>query len=152
MPNKNGYQPTKKITTTPPHCGSSVNTAGAGRRKPIQHEANEQEALFRWAAFARGRFPELELLYHNPNGGSRNKLEAANLKRQGVKAGVPDLCLPVARGGYHGLYIEMKYGKNKTSEKQNEWLLALQRQGHVVRVCYGWEQAAEVITKYLEVR
>lgn len=53
----------------------------------IQHEANEQEALFRWAAFVRGRFPEIDLLYHVPNGGSRNRLEAANLKRQGVKAG-----------------------------------------------------------------
>ena len=83
------------------------------RRKPIPHEGNEQEALFRWAAFVRGRFPEIDLLYHIPNGGSRNRLEAANLKRQGVKSGVPDLCLPVARGKYHGLYIEMKYGKTK---------------------------------------
>lgn len=56
------------------------------RRKPVQHELNEQEALFRWAAFARGKRPELDLLYHIPNGGSRNRLEAANLKRQGVKA------------------------------------------------------------------
>lgn len=85
----------------------------------IQHEANEQEALFRWAAFVRGRFPEIDLLYHIPNGGSRNRLEAANLKRQGVKAGVPDLCLPVASGKYHGLYIELKYGKNKPSEIKN---------------------------------
>lgn len=122
------------------------------RRKPIQHEANEQEALFRWAAFARGRFPEIDLLYHIPNGGSRNQKEAANLKRQGVKAGVPDLCLPVARGKYHGLYIEMKYGKNKTSEKQNEWLDALQRQNYAVAVCYGWEEAQILLTKYLEMR
>lgn len=118
----------------------------------IQHEANEQEALFRWAAFVRGRFPEIDLLYHIPNGGSRNRIEAANLKRQGVKAGVPDLCLPVARGGFHGLYIEMKAGKNTTTDKQDEWLSALQCQGYAVAVCYGWERAAEVITKYLEGR
>lgn len=118
----------------------------------IQHEANEQEALFRWAAFVRGRFPEIDLLYHVPNGGSRKRLEAANLKRQGVKAGVPDLCLPVARGGFHGLYIEMKYGKNKTSENQKQWLSDLRKQGYAAEVCYGWEQAAEMITKYLEMR
>lgn len=47
----------------------------------IQHEAREQEALFRWADFAAGTIPELKLLYHIPNGGSRNKAEAANLKR-----------------------------------------------------------------------
>lgn len=124
--------------------------SGAARRKPIPHEGNEQEALFRWAAFVRGRFPEIDLLYHIPNGGSRNRLEAANLKQQGVKSGVPDLCLPVARGKYHGLYIEMKYGKNKTSENQRKWLTALQKQDYAVAVCYGWQEAQELITKYLE--
>lgn len=94
--------------------------SGAARRKPIPHEGNEQEALFRWAAFVRGRFPEIDLLYHIPNGGSRNRLEAANLKRQGVKSGVPDLCLPVARGKYHGLYIEMKYGKKQDFRKTKQ--------------------------------
>lgn len=79
-------------------------------------------------------------------------LEAANLKRQGVKAGVPDLCLPVTRGRYHGLYIEMKYGKNKTSEEQNKWLDALAWQGYAVAVCYGWEKAQELIVKYLSLK
>lgn len=131
---------------------TSQSSSGAAKRKPIPHESNEQEALFRWAAFARGKYPELDLLYHIPNGGSRNRLEAANLKRQGVKAGVPDLCLPVARGKYHGLYIEMKYGKNKTSENQNIWLKALAAQGYASAVCYGWQEAQELITKYLELR
>lgn len=124
----------------------------APRRKPIPHEANEQEALSRWVRFARCIYPELDLLYHIPNGGSRNRLEAANLKRQGVKAGVPDLCLPVARGKYHGLYIEMKYGKNKTSDKQNEWISALTVQGYAAAVCYGWEEAQRLITKYLNLK
>lgn len=128
----------------------TMNRTSQPRAKPIPHEGNEQEALFRWAAFVRGRFPEIDLLHHIPNGGSRNSAEAANLKRQGVKAGVPDLCLPVARGGYHGLYIEMKHGKNKTSENQDAWLAALRRQGFATAVCYGWERAAEVITKYME--
>ena len=118
----------------------------------MQYEAAEQEALFRWAAFIRGRFPEIDLLYHIPNGGSRNRIEAANLKRQGVKAGVPDLCLPVARAHWHGLYIEMKAGKNTTTEKQDGWISDLRAQGYAAEVCYGWERAAEVITKYLEGR
>lgn len=117
----------------------------------VQHEATEQMALFRWAAFARGKYPELDLLYHIPNGGSRNKIEAANLKRQGVKSGVPDLCLPVARGGWHGLYIELKYGKNKPTANQRAWMHALMLQGYAVAVCYGWQEAVEALTKYLEV-
>lgn len=116
----------------------------------IQHEAREQEALFRWAGFAAGTMPELNLLYHIPNGGSRNKAEAANLKRQGVKAGVPDLFLPVARGGYHGLYIELKFGKNKTSKNQDKWLSALSKQGYCAMVCYGWVEAKEAICEYLK--
>lgn len=116
----------------------------------IQHEAKEQEALFRWAEFASGKHPELKLLYHIPNGGSRNKAEAAHLKRQGVKAGVPDLYLPVARGDYHGLYIELKTGKNKTSKNQDRWLSDLAKEGYCAMVCYGWIEAKDAIMGYLE--
>lgn len=118
--------------------------------KPIQHEAMEQEALFEWASYMRLQHPELSLLFHIPNGGSRNKYEAMHLKRQGVKAGVPDLCLPVARGRFHGLYIEMKYGKNKPSDLQSTWLHALREQGYAAIVCCGWQQAKERILTYLE--
>lgn len=120
------------------------------KRKPIQHEAIEQQKLFNWTIFAQGRYPELRLLYHIPNGGSRNKMEAANLKRQGVKAGVPDLCLPVACGAYHGLYIELKYGDNTTTDKQDGWIAALRQQGYCAVVCYGWEQAQRALEQYLK--
>ena len=113
------------------------------------HENAEQTALFQWAAYNMGRLPELRLMYHIPNGGSRNKAEAANLKRQGVKAGIPDIHLPVARGAYHSLYIEMKAGNNTTTEKQDEWLKELSRQGNAAVVCYGWKTASAVIEKYL---
>lgn len=122
----------------------------ASRHKPVPHEAQEQTALFNWAFLSRGKYPELDLLYHIPNGGSRNRLEAANLKRQGVKAGVPDICLPVARGGFHGLYIEMKAGKNKTTDKQNKWLAALNAQGYCTAVCYNWQEAKELLENYLK--
>lgn len=112
-------------------------------------EAQEQEFLFQWAELARQKYEELEMLHHIPNGGKRNAREAAALKRQGVKAGVPDLCLPVARKGYHGLYIELKVGNNKTSDKQNRWLEMLMKQKYFVSVCYGWRQAADVIEDYL---
>jgi len=115
-----------------------------------RNEATEQEALMQWCSWQQSKYPELALIYHIPNGGSRNALEAANLKRQGVKAGVPDLCLPVARGGFHGLYIEMKYGKNKTTENQKKWLKALQEQGYCTIVCYGAEEAKQVISRYFK--
>lgn len=113
-------------------------------------EAQEQTYLFNWIAFARGKTPELDLLYHVPNGGSRDKREAARLKAQGVRAGVPDLCLPVPTSMYHGLYIELKFGRNKPSEEQVKWLEALKRQGYKTAVCYGWEEAKDVILNYLQ--
>lgn len=113
-------------------------------------EAQEQRALFQWAGLAEQRYPELRLLHHIPNGGKREARTAINLKREGVKAGVPDICLPVARGEYHGLYIELKAGKNKTSSRQEEWIKLLIEQGYYVKVCYGWLEARDVIEEYLE--
>ena len=111
----------------------------------MQYEAMEQQALFRWAAY----IPEIKYMYAVPNGGSRHRLEAANLKKQGVKAGVPDICLPLAKGKYHGLYIEMKYGRNKPSSSLAEYISYLNREGYKAVVCYGFEAARKVIEDYL---
>lgn len=114
-------------------------------------EADEQETLMEWARVREGKWPELKLLHHIPNGGSRNKTEAARLQFQGVKPGVPDLCLPVARGGYHGLYIELKRRKGgKISPVQTAWLDALREQGYKAVVCWGWEDGKNVIEEYLK--
>ena len=67
----------------------------------LDDESGHQEALFEWAAYHMDCMPELEYMHHIPNGGKRDKRTAVALKRQGVKAGVPDICLPVARNGYH---------------------------------------------------
>lgn len=111
-------------------------------------EAEEQAALFEWASY----YPELRFMYAVPNGGSRNIIEAKNLKRQGVKSGVPDICLPVAAGGYHGLYIELKVGKNKPSENQEQWLEYLNKAGYMTKVCYGFQEARETIAGYISNR
>ncbi|MDY4975307.1 MAG: VRR-NUC domain-containing protein [Clostridia bacterium] len=113
-------------------------------------ESSEQVSLFEWCEYSLGKYPQLSLLFHVPNGGFRSAATAGRMKAEGVKAGVPDLCLPVARGGYHGLFIEMKAGKNKPTERQNKWLADLQEQGYLTAVCYGWEEAARLLTDYLE--
>ena len=85
-------------------------------------EETEQITLIDWCNLNIHIYPELELIYHVPNGGKRSKTEAIRLKRAGVKKGVPDLCLPVPRSNYNGLYIEMKYGNGRTSKEQKEWI------------------------------
>ena len=117
----------------------------------MQLEAQHQAALFEWAAVMAKQYPELELLYHVANGGSRNKIEAANLKKQGVKSGVPDICLPVARGIFHGLYIELKVGKNTATDNQQRWMIKLIEQDYCARVCYGWDEARDLIMRYITI-
>ena len=112
-------------------------------------EAEEQEALFRWAAWAAKQTPALELLFHVPNGGRRDAAEAAHLKRQGVRAGVPDFCLPAARNGYHGLFIELKTAGGRASAEQKEWIGRLRLQGYKAEICVGWMEAVKTICLYL---
>ena len=119
-------------------------------KMPVPTEAQEQMTLFSWAAMQSGKYPELNLLYHVPNGGSRHKAEAGRLRAEGVKAGVPDLCLPVARGQYHGLYIELKRQRGgRISEEQVRWIDGLLKQGYAAAICKGWQEAASVIIDYL---
>lgn len=114
-------------------------------------EARHQMNVIRWSQqpSIRSRWPELALLHHIPNGGSRDAVEAKHLKDQGVKRGVPDLCLPVPRGQYHGLYIEMKAETGRTSPEQDWWGERLLGQGYMWEVCHGYRSAISVLEWYL---
>lgn len=111
-------------------------------------EHEEQKAVVSWAE-GNEEFPELEMLYAIPNAGKRTKRTRGRLKAEGMKAGVPDLCLPVPVAGYHGLYIEMKAATGSVRKEQKWWHDRLRRKGYYVEVCYGREQAKEAITNYL---
>ena len=108
-----------------------------------------QSTLFRWAALESSKHPELQLMHAIPNGGHRYKAVAGRLKAEGVKAGVPDIFLPVARAESHGLYIEMKTQKGRLTESQKYWADALANQGYRVEICRSWAAAAMLIADYL---
>ena len=114
-------------------------------------EADEQKLLFQWAELQSGKYPELSVMYAIPNGGTRNIKEACNLKLQGVKPGVPDICLPVPRNGYGSLYIEMKRRKGGTvSDNQRMWINSLESFGNKAAICKGFEEAKEAVENYLK--
>lgn len=116
----------------------------------VPTESEEQCLLFEWAELSLAKSPELALLFHDPNVISKSKFQAVKFKREGLIAGVPDLCLPVARQGYHGLYMEMKRTAGSClSDAQKWWLENLQKQGNKAVVCKGFEEAARVIEDYL---
>lgn len=114
-------------------------------------EHAHQTALFCWAALpsTRQSYPELSLMFAIPNGGERNKVVAAKLKVEGVKAGVLDIFLPVARGNFHGLFIEMKVKPNKPTHEQKEFQAGVESQGYATLVCYSWSEAVAGLERYL---
>jgi hypothetical protein len=120
-------------------------------------------ALMQWANHASGRRPELAWLHHIPNGGGRSKAEAGKMKAQGVRKGVLDYFLPVARLCFFneycdpfGLYIELKAPQHRNraqggmSDDQVRFATFVTAQGFLVCLCYDWHEARAAIEAYLD--
>ena len=110
---------------------------------PSEHAL--QKAYFDWARL----HPLARRAFAIPNGGQRNIVVAAKLKAEGVRAGVLDIHLPLARGGAHGLWIEMKAGRGKPTPAQAAEAQQLVQDGYAVAVCWSTEAAIRVTTDYL---
>lgn len=114
-------------------------------------ENQHQMAVIKWTqqASIRRQWPELKLLFHIPNERYCTPQQGKILQRMGVRRGVPDLCLPVPRGKYHGLFIEMKTETGHATGDQEWWGEHLLAQGYFWEVCHGWESAVRVLEWYL---
>ncbi|MCK5602857.1 VRR-NUC domain-containing protein [Candidatus Pacearchaeota archaeon] len=119
-------------------------------RKKNEPEHEEAKALMKWCELSAKAYPGLELLYHIPNGGERNKIVAGKLKAEGVMAGVPDYFLSVPLYSFHGLYIELKAPTGDISDAQDILMPKLAAQGYYVAVAWGWEAARDVIIAYFK--
>lgn len=87
---------------------------------------------------------------HIPNEGKRSYATGAALRRGGLRRGFPDLFIPLACKGYHGLFVEMKRKGGRVSEDQKEWLRRLMRNGYLCEVCFGADEAIKIVKKYTE--
>ena len=117
--------------------------AAKSRRKPRRVESDIQRACVTWF---RSTYPEL-LLFAVPNGGSRNSLEAANLKREGAMAGVSDL---IAVGNGKVLFVEMKSEKGRQTEYQKEFEKRVTALGHTYVVCRSLAEFAAQVSRWLK--
>lgn len=130
-------------------AASQKRAATTKQRK--EAEGEEQAQLVAWFE---ATYPEWgTLLIHIPNGGSRkNAFEGWRLKQQGVRAGVSDLLLPVARGGFFGLWLEFKAAPPNdaaVSPPQREWVERMRSQGYQARVVLGVVAAQAALAEYL---
>lgn len=134
-----------------------------GNKIPPPYEIDEQIQLFTWAKMNEAKYPELKLLNSSLNGvWITSKKQRGQAKAAGMKAGYPDIFLPVSRTAkykkcemwrkvQHGLFIELKRRSGgQVTAAQRDWVLALRAQGYRAEVCKGWNEAAEVILHYLK--
>lgn len=114
-------------------------------------EHAHQSALFTWARLpaVQAAFPGIDLLEASLNGVKLTKAQAGKAKAAGILKGALDLNLPVARGQYHGMRIELKYGKNQPTDEQKWHADRLREEGWYVVVCWDWEDARREIVHYL---
>lgn len=117
------------------------------RARLTEHAA--QAAVVSWARLMEGVWPELGLLYAIPNGGRRTISVARAMKAEGVRPGMPDLHLPVARPGYIGFWLEMKSATGSASRVQRGVHERLRETGHLVVVRRDVEPAIEALLAYL---
>lgn len=118
------------------------------RGELLATEHQEQVVVIDWFDM---QYPALAgRLFAVPNGGHRHKAVAAQLKAEGVRAGVPDLWLPIPCHGFHGLIIEMKRRRGgQASTEQTGWLNFLDVHGYLAVLCAGADPAMQTIKDYL---
>ena len=119
-------------------------------KRNAQPEAAEQAKVIAWARANERNYPYLQLLHCSLNGVKMTKAQAGRAIAQGMLSGVPDLFLPVPKNGYHGLFIEMKYGSNKVTENQEKFLQNAANVGYAISVCYSANEAIKRIEDYYE--
>ncbi len=112
---------------------------------PTKTEASEQEAVIQFCNYA-----GIDIV-HIANEGKRSARYGAELKRLGMRKGFPDLFIPKALKGFHGLFIELKRDvTRKPTKEQLQWISKLNAEGYYATVCYGADAAIREIQKYFK--
>lgn len=126
-----------------------AGTARSVRRRVDSPEHIQQKSLVDWLGLAATRYAILRRVYKIPNEALRSKLERHLVLSEGLRKGVLDLHLPVARQGYIGWWAEFKAGRGKLTPEQLDWAAFLKAEGHHVCEYRSWQVAAQSLIEYL---
>ena len=103
-------------------------------------EHDEQVAFVQW--FER-RYPNV-MIWATPNGGKRHVVTAVRMKKEGVKAGVPDLFIPEWR-----LFIEMKTRDSGVVSTAQKYMIDYLRVvGYTVEIAKGCDDAIQIVLNF----
>ena len=119
------------------------------RARPRHQESTLQKTCIAWF---RAQYPDHALmLFAVPNGGGRSRIESAIMKGEGVTAGVADLILLEARGGYGSLCIEMKTRDKASKQRpsQKAWQEVAERAGNRYVVIRSFEAFRATVSEYM---
>lgn len=116
----------------------------------MKTESQEQMKVIQWCKRNTHLHPELDEIFWIRNE-SKSKRVRIMGKLMGIKPGIPDLLLPVARRNFHGLFIEMKSMSGNLSPAQKKRIPKLKNQGYAIIVCKGAARAIHLIKSYLNI-
>lgn len=119
----------------------------ASERTDNPSEQMIQKEVVSWAGRNVATWPALAMLYSNPNEGRRHPHRG--WADMGMSAGLPDLVLPVARGPYAHLYLELKAPGNDLTTSQHQMIKRLVALGNAADVAWSTPQAVFVLKNYL---
>lgn len=110
----------------------------------------EHDLQVRCVTWFRYRYPHLiPLFFAVPNGGFRNKAEAARLKAEGENSGVADLILQMPNAECTSLNIEMKAGTSQ-SDTQKVYEQCVTASGGLYIVCKSYEEFTDNVSSYID--
>lgn len=149
------------------------NLRSAAFRSQVTGQPTELAEQFGFLQWMRANFPIVKF-FAVPNGGKRDHTEATMKLLEGMTRGVPDIWIPHARKGYHGLVIEFKKAKcpeesvwswpgtggwvnpvpvtkwapGTVSPEQKEWVKHLEQEGYAAPVCEGMQPGVRAVEWY----
>lgn len=106
-------------------------------------------AFFDWVRWQEKKNPLLKTIFHVENERKCTPAQGARRKRKGVRAGIPDIIVPIPRGKYCGLVIELKTKNGKISKEQKEMLTLYEQLGHCIAILYSAEEAITFLKWYI---